>query len=310
MDHFGAATVDTRLLVLFEQLYRTQNLTRAAEQLGLSQPTVSIWLAKLRRQLHDPLFIRTASGMRPTVRADGLIGPTREVLLLLRQLAGGDGAFDPATTERRFRVSMTDASHITLLPRLFGHLRAVAPRARLEVLPISAATGRALEAGEADLALGFVPGMDGAFFEQALYEQDFICLVSPDHPRIGDRLSIEDYRREGHIGILSLSSYTMLQPALKAVHIDRRIELELPAVLGLTAIVSSTDLIATVPRHIGETLAESGAVRAFRCPLNLPTFMVKQYWHARYHQDQGNRWLRAACASLFLKRSRGEAEAR
>ena len=120
----GALPRDARMLVLFDEVYRTQSMTRAAERLDLSQPTASIWLGKLRRQWHDPLFVRTSAGMQPIPRADALIGPAREALALLRGLSAGAQAFDPASAQRSFRICMTDASHITLLPRLLAHVRA------------------------------------------------------------------------------------------------------------------------------------------------------------------------------------------
>jgi DNA-binding transcriptional LysR family regulator len=295
----GALPRDARTLVLFDEIYRTQSMTRAALQLGLSQPTASIWLAKLRRQWHDPLFVRTSSGMQPTPRADELIGPAREALSLLRGLSGGRPAFDPASAQRVFRICMTDASHITLLPRLLARVRAVAPNVRLEVVNISASTARMLEAGDADLALGFIPGLESGFHEQALYVQDFVCLVNARHPRIGDVFTARAYKDEAHIGILSSTSYTMLRSSLKSQRIERRVMLELPGFLGLAAVVSSTDLIATVPRTIGETLARTGTIKVFPCPVRMPTFAVKQYWHDRYHHDAGLRWLRSLCAELF-----------
>ena len=87
---------DARMLVLFDEIYRTQSMTRAAERLDLSQPTASIWLSKLRREWRDPLFVRTSAGMQPTPRADALIGPAREALALLRGLSGDAPVFDPA----------------------------------------------------------------------------------------------------------------------------------------------------------------------------------------------------------------------
>ena len=85
---------------------------------------------------------------------------------------------------------------------------------------------------------------------------------------------------------------------------ERRVVLELPGFLGLGAIVSATDLLATLPRHTGETLAVANALRMYPCPVPVPSFTVKQYWHARYHHDGGNRWLRGVCADLFQKQER------
>ncbi len=299
---------DARILVLFDEIYRTQSMTRAAQRLDLSQPTASIWLAKLRRQWRDPLFVRTSAGMQPTPRADALIGPTREVLGMLRRISGNEPAFDPGSAQRNFRLCMTDASHITLLPRLLARVREVAPGVRLDIAPISAGTAHLLETGEADLALGYIPGLEAGFHEKRLYTQDFICLVSAKHPRIGAVFTARAYKDEAHIGILSSTSYTMLQGALKSQGIDRRVQLELPGFLGLGAIVSSTDLVATVPRTIGESLARTGTIRVFACPVKIPTFTVKQYWHARYHHDAGARWLRGVCATLFAKREAAAGE--
>jgi DNA-binding transcriptional LysR family regulator len=285
---FGTVPRDARMLVLFDEIYRTRSMTRAADRLGLSQPTASIWLSKLRRQWHDPLFVRTSAGMQPTPRADVLIEQAREAL-------------DPGSAQRTFRICMTDASHITLLPRLLSHVRAVASGVQLHVVSLSAATPHLLETGEADLALGYIPGLEAGFHEQRLYTQDFICLANAAHPRIDAVFTARAYRDEAHIGILSSTSYTMVQSALKRQGIDRRVQLELPGFLGLAAIVSSTDLIATVPRTIGEMLARMAPIRVLPCPVRIPTFAVKQYWHARYHHDPGLRWLRGVCAQLFTR---------
>jgi DNA-binding transcriptional LysR family regulator len=102
----------------------------------------------------------------------------------------------------------------------------------------------------------------------------------------------------------------MLQSSLRSQGVDRRVQLELPGFLGLGAIVSSTDLVATVPRTIGEMLARMGSIRVLACPVRIPTFAVKQYWHARYHHDSGLRWLRGACAELFTRRDARPGKAR
>jgi DNA-binding transcriptional LysR family regulator len=290
---------DARHLVLFDEIYRSQSMTRAAEKLGLAQPTASIWLGKLRRQLADPLFVRTTSGVRPTPRADELIGQVREALALLHGIAGRVPSFDAASSDRAFRIAMTDASHITLLPRLLGRVRADAPEVRLEIVPISAQTPRALESGEADLAVGFIPGLEAGFHEQVLYAQDFVCLVSARHPRIGGAMTARAYRDEAHVGILSAASYTTLQTSLASLRIKRRVMLELPGFLGLATIVASTDLVATVPRHIGEILAAGGTIRVVPCPVKIAGFTVRQYWHERFHRDPGHRFLRSLCAELF-----------
>ncbi|MEY2952522.1 MAG: hypothetical protein RLZZ401_609, partial [Pseudomonadota bacterium] len=107
MDALTDATLlEPKLLRLFELLYTTHSVTRAAEQLAQSQPTVSIWLARLRKQLNDPLFVRTPAGMAPTPRADALIDTVRSVLEGLRRIADSDNRFDPLSARREFRIFM------------------------------------------------------------------------------------------------------------------------------------------------------------------------------------------------------------
>lgn len=297
-----AALLDVKLLRLFDLLYSTRSVTRAAEQLGQCQPTVSIWLNRLRRELHDPLFVRTPSGMQPTPRADALIGTAREALEALRRLSSWQPDFSPATTNRVFRICMTDASHITLLPQLLAHLRAAAPQARFEAARLDSDTADLLRSGEVDLALGLIPELESGFYQQALFEQDWVCLVNPRHTRIGQELTLDLYEAEGHIGIISGTGHRLLASALAAHQVARRVVLELPGFLGLGAIVSTTDLVATLPRHIGETLAHLNGLTVLPCPIPIQTFTVKQHWHARFHHDPANRWLRAVCASLFQKK--------
>src|SRR6218665_2535272 len=108
--------LDGRQLQLIELLHSTGSVTRTAEKLGQTQPTVSIWLARLREQMGDLLFVRPAQGMLPTPRVEELIDPVRTVLAGLRSINGSALVFDPSTVQRSFRIFMTDASHTTLLP--------------------------------------------------------------------------------------------------------------------------------------------------------------------------------------------------
>lgn len=297
--------IDVKLLQLFELLYDTHSVTRAAERLDLAQPTVSIWLAKLRRQLGGPLFVRTPSGMLPTPEADALIPTVRQALTALREVAAQRASFDPATSVRRFRIGMTDASHVTLLPQLLSHVRSVAPGVSLGAERIDERIAQRLEAGEADLAVGLIPELGAGFYQQSLYKQDWVCLANAAHPRIGKKLTVRDYEREGHIGIVSGTGHQLLDASLDRSQFEHKIVLELPGFLGLSRIVATTDLIVTLPRHIGETLAAMAGLRVFACPIPIAEFTVKLHWHSRYHSDAGNRWLRSVCADLFMRPSGG-----
>lgn len=292
--------LDVRLLRMFDLIYSTRSVTRAAEQMGQRQPTISIWLGKLRRQIDDPLFVRTTAGMQPTPRADALIVTARSVLESLHEFSSTRREFDPSTATRQFRICMADSSHLCLMPQLLAHVRPLAPYVRLVAARIDEETAHALESGSADLALGFVPWLEAGFYQQTLFPQDFVCLVSPTHPRVGETLSLHAYNEEGHVAITAGTGAQLLQDAMSRQSVQRRVVVELPGFLGLSGIVAATDLIATTPRQIGETLAAMAGLRVLPCPLALPSFTIKQHWHARYHEEPGNRWLRGVVAQLFM----------
>jgi DNA-binding transcriptional LysR family regulator len=138
-----------------------------------------------------------------------------------------------------------------------------------------------------------------------------VCIANSRHPRIGKALSLAQFEAEGHIGIIAGTGYQLMDASIGSRGIRRRVMLELPGFLGLGAIVSTTDLIATLPRHIGETLAKANDLRTYTCPFPIPAFTVKQHWHERYHHEPGNKWLRNVCATLFQQRTvRGAGDAR
>jgi DNA-binding transcriptional LysR family regulator len=178
-----------KLLAVFDEIYKTRSVTRAGENLGLAQTSVSLALARLRRQFNDPLFVRTADGMVPTPHGLTLLQPLRQALEILRVATQQQVVFEPASSSRAFHLAMTDISHLEFLPALINKIGKLASEVRIEVLRITSETPKLLESGEADLAVGFMPELEAGFYQQKLFDQGFACVVRRDHPRIGQRLT-------------------------------------------------------------------------------------------------------------------------
>ena len=293
---------DLELLAIFDEIYKTGNVTRAAANLGLPQSTVSLGLGRLRSHFNDRLFSRTARGMVPTPRAQNAIADVRRAMQALQHALADQPVFDPAGSAREFRVCMTDISEIVLLPRLLNHLREIGPGIRLEISKISQDSPAELADGSVDLAVGFMPHLEAGFYQQVLFDQSFVCLASASHPRVRDTLSRDMLRQESHIRVLSSGTgHAIVDKVLVAEGIERRIALKLPSFLGVARIVAQTELLAIVPYRYASEVAESEAVRLLPVPVALPGFQVKQHWHERYHADMSNRWLRQTVADLFLE---------
>ena len=293
-------SIDLRLLSVFDEIYKSRSVSAAAAKLGLGQPAVSVALGKLRQHFGNPLFVRTSQGMEPTPFGEGLVRPVRAALDALDQVNGHRNEFDPAQSQRLFRICMTDISQLVLLRRLWERLRGPAPGVRIEVLPLSEQTARQLESGEADLALGYLPQLEAGFYQQLLFGQTFVCMVGAAHPRIQTALSVAEFEAEDHVVIRSSGSAPLLiEREIERLGLKRRIALQMPNFLGAAFAVEHTDLIVTVPERLGEELQGRGAFKVFPVPFGLPQYEVKQYWHERYHHDPGSRWLRGVISELL-----------
>ena len=292
--------LDLDWLNVFVEVYRTRSVSRAAERLDMAQANASIALNKLRRHFGDRLFSRTSQGMEPTPYAQQVYPDVLDTVERLGRLVGARASFDPHEAQRTFRVSMTDISEIVVLPTLVNHLRQIAPGVVIEEERIATDTPRRLESGEIDLAVGFMPHLEAGFYQQTLFEQNFVCLAAKDHPRIHTAPDREAFLAEGHIVVTtSGTGHAIVDKMLAKEGFERRIVLRVAGFLGVARIVAQTELLVIVPRRLGEALARQEDIRAFPPPLKLPSFAVKQHWHERFHADAGNVWLRHTLVQLF-----------
>jgi DNA-binding transcriptional LysR family regulator len=298
------AKLNLDALEVFVQIYKTQSVSRAAALLGMEQANASVALNKLRQHFDDRLFVRTAQGMSPTPRAQSIYPELLEALARIAAASGQPVSFLPAQAEREFRIGMTDISEIIILPKLITRLQATAPGVVLVAEKISELSPTKLATGELDLAVGFLPDLEAGFYQQALFEQDFVCLAALHHPRIqasaSGELSVTQFCQEAHIAVtVSSTGHAIVDKVLAKQKIERRVVLRVPSFLGVARIVAQTELLVIVPRQLGLALAEQEKVQVLEPPIRLPHYKVKQHWHERFNADPGSIWLRQTVAELF-----------
>jgi DNA-binding transcriptional LysR family regulator len=293
--------LDIGWLHVFVEIYKTQSVSLAAERLGMAQAHASAVLNKLRRHFGDPLFARTSRGMRPTPYAMRIHPDIALCVARLAALSNQLDKFEPRTAKRRFHICMTDISEIVVLPSLVNEVRKLAPGVSIEAERIVADSPHRLEAGEVDLAVGYMPQLEAGFYQQTLFQQGFVCLASKHHPRIRTAPNKQAFLREGHVVVTtSGTGHAIVERELGKRRIERTVVLRVPSFLGVARIVARTELLALVPRRLGESLAAHEEISIFNPPLPLPTYDVKLHWHERFHADAGNVWLRHLIARLFM----------
>lgn len=293
-------SIDLNLLRLFDAVYRTRNVSRAAEELGLSQPATSQALTRLRLLLRDPLFERVAGGVRPTARSERLAHSVQAGLALLEAgLTEGEN-FDPATTEAELRLHLSDIGEGRFLPPLMTTFREIAPNLRIvaRAWPHEAIS-EALDNGQLHFALGFLPTVGGTAHAEMLSDR-YQVFVRADHPvtqRIVDGgLSVDDIAK---LDFVAVRSHAQTQRMLEMLHLDPRIRLVVSSFMALPPIIRATDLAVLMPRQIGLRLEPIGAFALLEPALPQRDFSVALHWSRRHAQNAMLRWAREIILGLF-----------
>ena len=309
--------LDLNLLVVFDALMQERNVTRAGALVGLSQPSMSNALSRMRKLCGDPLFVRTSKGMEPTPFAQLLGPPVHDGLAMLRAGLNQPVDFEPERSDRSFQLLMSDIGEVIYLPRLMRRVVEAAPGVSIRALQLPRGQyANSLESGEVDLAIGYLPALGRGFYQQVLFSDTYVCLVREDHPRIGQSLSLKQFKAESHVMIepsgagqeaagAPLSSAALLERILARKGIVRRTALRVPHFTVVPGIIQNTDLLVIVPSSVFDSMPGLRRVKALHLPFETPLLEVKQFWHQRYHHDPASRWLRGVIAQMMSDRRPG-----
>jgi DNA-binding transcriptional LysR family regulator len=302
---------DLRLhdLRVLSVVLREHNLTRAAELLDTTQPSISKVLARLRGQFGDPLFIRDGNAMRPTPRALEIAAPLHGLLAASDGLRTSEAPFDPCNSDRVFKLLVTDVGMIIFLPPLMSRLAKEGSKLGLHAVPLDSRHFESkLESGEADLALGAFPKAPRGLRRQRLFFTGYLGVARKDHPTASRLHTRSGFRSARHIIVMASdtghAAHRMVQHALEAEIAPERVLLRLSSFNAAAIVASQTDGVATVPANIATLFADPLGLATFRPPMPLPPYEIAQYWHERYHRDPGHRWLRSVSFDLFAKSGR------
>lgn len=293
-----------RDLRVFDVMLRERSLTRAAEQLSTTQPAISKVLARLRTRFGDPLLTRSGQEMDPTPRALELERPLRGLLLSADALASATASFAPATSDRTFKLLLSDVGMVIFLPPLTRRLAAEGPGLKVNAVPLESRQLEAkLESGEVDLALGAFSAAGPGLRRQRLYAEGYVSVARADHPRRATLSTRPGGRVAPHILVTASgtghAAHRIVQTAIEAAVAPENIQLRLPSFIAAAIVASQSDGIATIPARLAQVIAKPLGLATFRPFVALPSIEIAQFWHERYHRDPGHRWLRSLCFDLF-----------
>jgi DNA-binding transcriptional LysR family regulator len=294
---------DLNLLLVLDALLRDRSVTLAAQRLGISQPTVSAALNRLRTVFQDELFVKTSRGVEPTQLARELENVVGEILETIHSGVLNRTTFQPETTERTFVVIAGELGQSVFVDRVLLKFMQAAPRARIRfIFPDANERVAALEDGRADLAMGYFPQFARAnLFQQLLYSRPLVCVARTGHPALSDgALTTEKFVKLDHVVVAMLSNLNeVVESELRRQGITRRVAVELGHASGAGYLLANSDLIAVVPELLAAIYCRSGDLQKWPVPLFLPRYDVKQYWHRTVNKDPAVCWLRNLLAAEY-----------
>lgn len=301
--------LDLNLLRVFDAVYRHCSVSRAAEELGMSQPAASQAVTRLRLLLGNPLFERVHAGVRPTPRAERLALAVRQALEVLEVAMSEAQSFEPLQARQRFRIHLSDIGEARFLPPLMQALHQRAPHVQLETLPMPLdGIADALDRGALDIAIGFLPG--GTRTRQTVLLSDhYGVLLRSGHPALaqvpeGAPLALATLRQ---LDFAAVRSHSETLRILQALRLDERIRLSAAHFMAVPSIVGKTDLAVIMPAEIAAGFVERGGYAVRDADLPDHRFDVSLHWSWRFEQEPAKRWLRELVCELFQQPRHREA---
>ncbi|MEZ7216510.1 LysR family transcriptional regulator [Klebsiella spallanzanii] len=283
--------LDLNLLKTLDALLDERSVTRAATRLSLTQPAVSGMLTRLREAFNDPLFIRAPHGMVPTLRAQALASPVKQLLTDAEALLQ-PAVFEPLNADFTWTIAATDYALKAVIVPFIAALKPLAPGIRVRIIPESPATLFAqTERGEVDTALLTPHSTPPDLHSRALYQEEYVCLMRADHPQAAAPLTLDLFCELEHVLVSwqGDSFRGVTDDALATLGRSRRVGLSVSSFLVLPEVLAVSDMIAVVPRRLAKM---ASGMKIAPPPLAIPGFTKSMAWHERSHRDPAQQWLR------------------
>jgi DNA-binding transcriptional LysR family regulator len=287
--------IDLQQLACYLALVKHQNVSKAAVDLGLSQPTVSLALKKLREAFKDPLLIRSNGRMTPTSRALALETEIQEILHKVDALNKSEASFDPSTAEAKFSIMCPEFVEYYLAPRIAARLEKDAPNIKVEFKTSNPSKAfDMLDKGALDFRLGWWPKPNLMLRTKVLFRDELICLSRKNNQGI-QKLSVSEFINTRHVRLEAprngVSTMVIDQAVLK-IGEKINIALEAQTIFNLAKIVSETGFLACIGKKMAQEMQRQFPVEIRPIPLNIPEVRIALYWHERTHRQTSHVWLK------------------
>jgi DNA-binding transcriptional LysR family regulator len=304
---FNLRGVDLNLLPVFEAVYEERSLSRAAQRLALTQPAVSHAMARLRELFRDELFVRRSRGVDPTPAADRAYAQLYGALASVRDAVTDARGFDPATSKRRFFVSIPHPLGPLMAVRMRERLARLAPRVEIAAStrsrPVDQEQG--LREGRIDAAVDWLLPAADRFASATAFDDGVAFMARQGHPAL---------RMRSEAQVLAAAEFVVLRrrvagehpvPALRAFHrAALRVALEVSEFVEVLLVAGRSDLIAPVPLSMERVGRDTFGLREVRAMPRIAPIPIRVVWHRSRERDPAHAFLRAELARVVAEVAR------
>lgn len=298
IDHINLSRIDLNLLVAFDALLAERSVTKAAARVGLGQSAMSHNLARLRQLFDDELFVRSPEGMRPTPRALALADRVRVTLSDIEALVTRADEFDPANTERTFRIALPDSVEMLIGAKLLAIGCEEAPGIRFRFYSTDERQLLdEIDADNIDLGIGIGTFPDGQVHHKRrlLVTDTYLCMFNAKKVGLKPPISLEDYVRLPHVlTSLRKGERGVVDDALEKIALSRKVALTTSRFVAVPFLVAGAPVVTTMHARLARIFARELGLVLSRVPVELPEVTISMLWHASYDGDPGHEWLRKA----------------
>ena len=287
---------DLNLLVAFDVLMQEKNVTRAANRLNVTQSAMSASLKRLRESFQDEILTQHGKKMIPTPFASAMQPEVAAKLSELRALIARQGRFNPASSERTFRIAASDYITTVLLVPLLKDLAEEAPAIRFTFEQPGPASQIALANAEIDLLLTPEIFVHPDHPYEPVFEENHVTVCCKDNPLAEQGLTPRTFTDAGHVGVSVSRKSTYAEEWFEKRGVERRIEVLAPSFIQAPFLVPGTMRICVMHERLALFVAERLPLHILEVPFSIPPMQEVMQFHGTRKADPGLLWLRSRIA--------------
>lgn len=286
---------DLNQLISLAALLQAGGVTRAAELLNVTQPTVSKALTRLRKAFNDPLLVRRGNSMHLTPYANDLSLKLQEIIGALDALYHPQGPFDPQTVSGWLKIGANDYVQSTIGLPFIRRMREAAPNVCVELRSVgSLYPQQILDEGMVDLVVSAAFPFTNLHHEKTISDP-FVCVADAGNTAIPDRLSLDDFLALSHVDVSPTGTGVLrryFERSQRRFREERKIITVLSSFASLPDVLRGSDMVCLMPtRMLG--ILPGRPLRKIALEFDLPAYEISIWWHPRTHTNPMMRWARA-----------------